>query len=119
MPCLFRSFIEQFLNSYIFYLELSNNSVSGQIPSSLFTSPFLMTLDLSHNQFDLLDEVRNASSSSLLEVDLNNNKLQGQIPKSIFENMGLIDLVLHSNSFSGTVNLAMFKILRDSRTSIF
>lgn len=88
-------------------LDLSNNNISGQIPSSLFTFPNLERMKLG----SVLDappvNFRNASLCRL-----NSNKLQGQIPISIFELLHLYFLDLSSNNFNGTVNIAMLQNLR-------
>ncbi|KAK7389345.1 hypothetical protein VNO78_24258 [Psophocarpus tetragonolobus] len=92
-------------------LDLSHNGLSGAIPSSLFTLPLLQRIQLSHNQFNQLDEFINVSSSILNTLDLSNNDLLGPFPTSIFLLSKLSVLLLSSNEFSGSIHLnKLFKL---------
>ncbi|RWR78880.1 receptor-like protein 12 [Cinnamomum micranthum f. kanehirae] len=92
-------------------LYLHNNSLTGKIPSSLFTLPSLQYLDLKQNQFDApLGEFGNASSS-LIYLDLSNNQVRGPIPSSMFQLIGLNMLSLSSNEFSGNMDFAILQNL--------
>nr|DAD29137.1 TPA_asm: hypothetical protein HUJ06_030605 [Nelumbo nucifera] len=87
-------------------LHLRNNSLTGTIPSSLFTLPSLKQLHLAHNQFvGPLSESSNASLSPLAVLDLSSNNLEGPIPTSFFELQNLATLLLSFNNFNGTVHL--------------
>jgi Leucine-rich repeat (LRR) protein len=84
-------------------LDLSYNSLNGDIPVSLFHLPSLQVLQLSNNLFSgQLKEFSNISSYKLLELDLSNNELEGPIPISIFGLRGLGFLILSSNNFDGS-----------------
>ncbi|XP_062173084.1 receptor-like protein 6 [Alnus glutinosa] len=84
-------------------LDLSYNSLNGDIPISLFSLPSLQTLQLSNNQFSgQLKEFSNISSYKLEELDLSKNELEGTIPISIFQLRGLVILLLSSNNFDGS-----------------
>jgi Leucine-rich repeat (LRR) protein len=61
------------------YLSLSNNYLSGEIPSVFFSHPHWEELDLSFNQLN--GELSNFSSPSA-QVSLQINRLSGKIPSS-------------------------------------
>ncbi|MCD7472411.1 hypothetical protein HAX54_013645 [Datura stramonium] len=90
------------------HLYLSNNSIAGLIPASLFYLPSLSGLDLSINKFSgQITQVQNVTSP-LEYLDLSANKLEGPIPEFLFELHDLFDLSLSSNNFNGTVQLKKF-----------
>jgi hypothetical protein len=61
---------------------MANNSLSGQIPSSLGSLPTLNALNLSNNQ--LSGEIPGAFSSLRLSLlDLSHNRLTGPVPQSL------------------------------------
>ncbi|XP_057443462.1 receptor-like protein 33 [Lotus japonicus] len=86
-------------------LYLSHNSISGNIPSSLFRLPLLEEIDLHDNQFSQLDEFTNGSVSVLSSLDLSNNDLSGPFPEFIFHLGALSYLSLSSNKFHGPLQL--------------
>ncbi|KAK7860977.1 receptor-like protein 35 [Quercus suber] len=93
---------KDFLN--LVNLELSYNSLEGNIPVSLFSLPSLQILQLSSNHFSgQLNEFSNVSSCQLEILDLSSNYLEGPIPKSIFKLRGIRDLLLSSNKFNGSL----------------
>ncbi|KAJ1378800.1 Leucine-rich repeat [Sesbania bispinosa] len=95
-------------------IHLGDNSLSGKVPSTLFTLPSLQKLILSHNGFGgPLDEFPNVSFSKLQLVDLSNNKLQGPIPMSFFHLRSLGYLHLSLNQFNGSLRLDMFHRLQN------
>ncbi|MED6114461.1 hypothetical protein PIB30_080429 [Stylosanthes scabra] len=80
-------------------IDLGDNSLSGNVPVSLFILPSLRLLTLAYNRFDgILEEFPNASSSLLEMIDLSGNNLQGPIPMSIFQLHRLNFLELSSNN---------------------
>ncbi|ONI03773.1 hypothetical protein PRUPE_6G281200 [Prunus persica] len=82
------------------HLQLEFNLLNGSIPSSIFSSPVLKELLLSHNQFSgQLHEFHNVSSN-LITLDLSFNNLEGPIPVSILSFRGLYTLDLSSNNFT-------------------
>ncbi|KAH9747319.1 Receptor-like protein 6 [Citrus sinensis] len=83
------------------FLRLYNNTLSGTMPSWLFSLPLLRYMDLSDNQ--LTGHLDAFPSKSLQNLYLTNNRLHGSIPSSIFELANLTDLSLASNNFSGIV----------------
>jgi hypothetical protein len=87
-------------------VTLRNNSISGLVPASLFSPPFLKYLDLSQNNFTgnfLLDPT---VSSSLRTIDLSFNKLQGSLPKLVSKFVELERLDVSSNNLTGLVDLS-------------
>ncbi|XP_023925851.1 probable leucine-rich repeat receptor-like protein kinase At1g35710 [Quercus suber] len=102
---------KDFLN--LVNLELSYNSLEGNIPVSLFSLPSLQILQLSNNHFSgQLNEFSNVSSCQLEILDLSSNYLEGPIPKSIFKLRGIRDLLLSSNKFNGSLQL---NVIQQSR----
>ncbi|KAG5626206.1 hypothetical protein H5410_011424 [Solanum commersonii] len=90
------------------YLDLSNNSISGLIPESLFYLPSLSALFLSNNMFSgQITELQNVISP-LESLELSSNKLEGPIPEFLFELHDLYGLSLSFNKFNGTVQLKKF-----------
>ncbi|KAJ1416247.1 Leucine-rich repeat [Sesbania bispinosa] len=87
-------------------IKLQYNSFRGSIPSSLFTLPLQLTIQLSFNQFSQLDEFINVSSSLLKTLDLSGNNLSGPFPKFIFQLSALSTLKLSSNKFNGAMQLS-------------
>jgi len=93
----------------LMYINLENNSVSGEIPASLFSHPHLQYLHLSQNNFTGNFLLYPNASQRLRMIDISKNKLQGPIPKSISKLPGLEELDLSSNNFTGTVDLNLIK----------
>ncbi|KAH9795644.1 Receptor-like protein 33 [Citrus sinensis] len=87
-------------------IRLNNNSLSGTIPSWLFSLPLLEYVRLSDNQ--LSGHIDEFPSKSLQNIYLSNNRLHGSILSSIFELVNLTDLQLDSNNFSGIAEPYMF-----------
>ncbi|KAK4378998.1 hypothetical protein RND71_000860 [Anisodus tanguticus] len=83
------------------HLDLSNNSIAGLIPASLFYLPSLSELD------GQITELQNVNSP-LDDLDLSANKLEGPIPEFLFGLHDLLSLSLSFNNFNGTVQLKKF-----------
>ncbi|CAK9323376.1 unnamed protein product [Citrullus colocynthis] len=87
-------------------LELRNNSLTGNVPLSLFNLPSIQKIQLCYNQFTgSLNELSNVSSFSLDTLALESNQLGGRFPLSFFELRGLKILSLSFNNFTGKLNL--------------
>ncbi|PAN35585.1 hypothetical protein PAHAL_6G219300 [Panicum hallii] len=93
-------------------ITLSNNSISGAIPASLFSHPSLEYLDLSQNNFTGNFLLYPNISSSLTKIDVSFNKLEGPLPKLLSKFVGLEWLDLSSNNLTGTVDLSFIKNYR-------
>ncbi|KAG6433753.1 hypothetical protein SASPL_105369 [Salvia splendens] len=94
------------------FLDLSENSLQGELPTSLFALPQLKTLLLFYNSFSGSSKIStNTSSSPLAAVDLRNNALEGSIPQIFFQLQNLLSLSLASNKLSGSLRLSDFSKL--------
>ncbi|KAL5549663.1 hypothetical protein UlMin_004894 [Ulmus minor] len=86
-------------------LDLSNNSLFGEIPKQLTSLQGLWSLNLSRNHLrgSIPDQISNMSS--LETLDLSRNKLSGNIPTSISSLTFLSHLNLSYNNLSGEIPL--------------
>ncbi|XP_050275163.1 receptor like protein 27-like [Quercus robur] len=82
-------------------IDLSSNSLTGTIPSSLFTMTSLTFLDLSQNQLTGPLKFQNISSSQFYFIYLSSNSLTGTIPSSLFTMTSLNNLDLSQNQLTG------------------
>ncbi|XP_065034666.1 receptor-like protein EIX2 [Musa acuminata AAA Group] len=84
--------------SYLSYLSLSKNNLSGQIPFSVCQLQALQVLDLSKNTLSgVLPNCWN-NSSRIIVMDFSSNNISGVIPKSICSIASLQSLHLNNNS---------------------
>ncbi|XP_068639587.1 receptor-like protein EIX1 [Aristolochia californica] len=82
-------------------LYLSNNRITGSIPSSLCELSYLVELSLSMNQ--LSGVIPNCwwSNGELKYIDLSSNNLVGEIPTTFGNLSSLVSLHLSQNSLTG------------------
>ncbi|KAG2585453.1 hypothetical protein PVAP13_6KG385900 [Panicum virgatum] len=87
----------------LYYLLLSNNSLSGVIPTDLCNMVSMEVIDLSSN--NLSGELPNCwhKNSNLYIIDFSSNKLWGEIPSTMGSLDSLITLYLGKNNLSGTL----------------
>ncbi|GAB2210908.1 hypothetical protein Droror1_Dr00016197 [Drosera rotundifolia] len=99
--------------SNLVYLDLSNNSMSGSIPRSLFSIPSMQKLQLQQNRFSgqLADSLE-VVSRVIDTIDMSDNELEGSIPESFFGLRGLKTLTLSFNKFNGSLSLNLLKQLK-------
>ncbi|GLT58117.1 hypothetical protein SLA2020_310390 [Shorea laevis] len=86
-------------------LDLSDNSLSGDIPWKITRLQGLQSLNLSHNLFTKRIPPNIGDMSSLESLDLSVNKLLGSIPESISRLSFLSYLNLSDNQLSGKIPL--------------
>ncbi|XP_073306769.1 receptor-like protein EIX1 [Primulina huaijiensis] len=82
-------------------LDLSNNQLSGQIPSSL-ENTMLTFLDLSNNYFSGKIPNSLCSESTLVTLHLRNNNLSGELPDNL-KNCLLFVLDVGGNNLTGNI----------------
>ncbi|KAL7129103.1 hypothetical protein ABFS83_13G041200 [Erythranthe nasuta] len=95
-------------------LTLSQNRLSGQIPTSIIpagSGSSLVHLDLSYNMLTGSIPTEIGSFRKLVGLDLSYNRLTGKIPASIGELAVLQKLDLSSNSLGGTIPDSVFSSL--------
>ncbi|KZV14823.1 putative LRR receptor-like serine/threonine-protein kinase [Dorcoceras hygrometricum] len=84
-------------------VDLSGNSLKGEIPLSLTRLENLVHLNLSSNSLDDTIPSTIGDLSSLQSLSLGSNSLSGPIPESLAELSGLTHLDLGSNQLNGTI----------------
>ncbi|KAJ3671526.1 hypothetical protein LUZ60_007605 [Juncus effusus] len=94
-------------------LNLSNNMLSGSIPSSIANLSLLQTLLISDNQLTGPIPISVSQLDQLVKLDLNGNELSGPIPSQIGQCKQLTYLDLSQNELSGPVppEIAEIRIL--------
>ncbi|KAI5345639.1 hypothetical protein L3X38_013516 [Prunus dulcis] len=106
------------------FLDLSNNSLSGKIPTTMGYLSRMVTLKLNNNRFvgGLPSQLKNCTELTLLDVG--ENKLSGLIPKWLGENLlDLAIIILRSNQFYRSIppqlcHLTLLQILDLSMNNI-
>ncbi|MED6209477.1 hypothetical protein PIB30_055068 [Stylosanthes scabra] len=91
-------------------INLSYNSISGSIPSSLFMIPSLEEVYLSNNQFSKLEESTGVFSLKLYTLDISYNNLSGSIPSFIFQLSGLSYLQLGNNKLLWPITSSIIQL---------
>ncbi|CAI9290294.1 unnamed protein product [Lactuca saligna] len=129
------SFLCQGVHGFLFIIDLSHNSLSGQLPDCLWHFKELKVLNLEHNNLsgrlpasvasminlEALDLYKNDFSeefplsvkncTSLKSLNLGANKFSGNLPVWIGESLsGLYVLTLRSNNFSGSIPLQLCQL---------
>ena len=85
------------------YLSLSSNSLTGQVPSSLFHLPQLSILRLSSNKLVGPIPIEITKHSKFSKVDLSFNMLNGTVPHWCYSLPSLLDLDLTNNHLTGFI----------------
>ncbi|XP_003567505.1 receptor like protein 7 [Brachypodium distachyon] len=90
----------------LIYVGLGHNDLTGEIPTSLFTSPIMLLLDLSSNQLSGPIQEFDTLNSHMSAVYLHENQITGQIPSSFFQLTSLVAMDLSSNNLTGLIQLS-------------
>ncbi|CAA7043227.1 unnamed protein product [Microthlaspi erraticum] len=83
-------------------LDMSNNSLSGVIPSWIGELPLLTTLLLSNNSLEGEIPISLFNTSTLSLLDLSANRLSGEIPPHV-KSSNHLRLLLQDNNLSGVI----------------
>ncbi|VAI26667.1 unnamed protein product [Triticum turgidum subsp. durum] len=88
---------------YLVSIDLSSNSLTGEIPTDITSLAAVMNLNLSSNK--LSGQIPNliGAMKSLVSLDLSENKLSGEIPSSLSGLASLEALNLSYNNLSGRI----------------
>ncbi|KAE9591977.1 hypothetical protein Lal_00038326 [Lupinus albus] len=102
------------LSSLADYFDVSNNSLSGTLPTEVGKLVHLGFLDLSENKFSGVIPSSLGSCTSLLTLYLQGNYFDGNIPRTLQNLRALDDLDLSRNNLSGKIPkfLGDFKLLQ-------
>ncbi|RZC47519.1 hypothetical protein C5167_040453 [Papaver somniferum] len=100
---------------WIVFLDLSNNQLSGEIPSSLKNCLGLRTLYLNGNSFESIIPPSLKSLKGIQSLDISTNNLSGRIPEYLESFVALEYLNISFNDFEGELpKQGIFKTLRAS-----
>jgi Leucine-rich repeat (LRR) protein len=83
------------------YLNLSNNTLEGEMLPNDANMTSLECLQLGGNQFQGMISPAISNSPSLLILDIRNNNLSGNIPKWLYDHPSLVEVLLSGNRFEG------------------
>ncbi|XP_020596300.1 piriformospora indica-insensitive protein 2-like [Phalaenopsis equestris] len=99
--------------SKLLIMDLSNNSLTGPLPSSLVGLTSLLKLDLSNNFFtgNLPQEL--CKLKNLVLIDLRNNNLSGGLSPSLQGMFSLQEMLLSNNPLGGSIEEFSWKNLRN------
>ncbi|KAL9237809.1 hypothetical protein vseg_012313 [Gypsophila vaccaria] len=84
-------------------IDLSSNSLTGEIPEELTNLTKLMALNLSYNHLTGGIPERIGNMGSLESLDLSNNRLSGMIPQSLADMKWIEYLNLSNNNLQGKI----------------
>jgi hypothetical protein len=91
----------------LYYIDLSNNQLTGTFPESFHRLRGLKHLDLGHNYITGEIPTRLGELNLLEYIDLSNNQITGPFPEFVHRLIGLKLLNLGQNDFSGEIPLVI------------
>ncbi|KAJ9556519.1 hypothetical protein OSB04_011133 [Centaurea solstitialis] len=84
-------------------LDLSNNRISGEIPTSLGNLQSLKLLNISYNNISGYIPRSFGNLKSIESLDMSHNKISGSIPQSLAKLGELTILDVHNNKLTGKI----------------
>ncbi|XP_049391663.1 receptor kinase-like protein Xa21 [Solanum stenotomum] len=96
--------------SGLLYLDVSQNSVEGEVSSEIGGLKAIVELYLSSNHFSGMIPSTFGELQNLQNLDLSNNSFFGKIPLSFANLISLKDLNLSLNALSGTIPKSLEKL---------
>ncbi|RID62987.1 hypothetical protein BRARA_E02020, partial [Brassica rapa] len=105
----------EFISSlqYISMIDLSNNSIKGQVPAWLWRLPELHYAELSYNAINGFKEFpKDVSRTMMSSLFLNKNNLSREIPRAICDMASLSVVDLSNNNFSGSVPQCLSNLIK-------
>ncbi|XP_076883573.1 putative LRR receptor-like serine/threonine-protein kinase IRK [Bidens hawaiensis] len=96
--------------SRLVVLNMSRNSLVGSLPGSLGGLKGVSVIDLSHNWLNGSIPKEIGGAGSLEELWLESNYLTGSIPDQIQNCSGLTTLILSQNNITGTIPISIAKL---------
>ncbi|XP_044473876.1 receptor-like protein kinase BRI1-like 3 [Mangifera indica] len=90
-------------NGSMIYLDLSYNSLTGNIPESIGSLSYLQVLNLGHNRLTGNIPYSFGDLKAIGVMDLSHNHFQGPIPGSLGSLSFLSDLDVSNNNLSGPI----------------
>ncbi|XP_023765089.1 receptor-like protein 46 [Lactuca sativa] len=85
------------------FLDLSNNKISGEIPTSLGNLKSIKVLNISHNNLVGQIPVSFGNLRDIESLDLSHNKISGSIPQSLVKLDQLAILDVSNNRLTGKI----------------
>ncbi|ESW12406.1 hypothetical protein PHAVU_008G109600 [Phaseolus vulgaris] len=97
--------VPSFLNSFLKFIHLRNNHLTGLSKKMFFGNSPLVMLDLSYNEISggIQDMIEDLGYSKLIFLLLKGNHITGDIPKQLCQLTNLTMLDLSDNKFSGEI----------------
>ncbi|XP_049354356.1 receptor kinase-like protein Xa21 [Solanum verrucosum] len=96
--------------SGLLYLDMSQNSIEGEVPTDIGGLKAIVALNLSGNHFSGMIPTRLGELLTLQYLDLSNNSFFGQIPLFFANLISLEILNLSLNSLSGIIPKSLEKL---------
>uniref|UniRef100_M1BVY0 non-specific serine/threonine protein kinase n=1 Tax=Solanum tuberosum TaxID=4113 RepID=M1BVY0_SOLTU len=96
--------------SGLLYLDVSQNSIEGEVPSDIAGLKAIVELHLSYNHFSGMIPSQLGDLQNLKSLDLSNNSFSGSIPLSFANLISLEFLNLSLNDLSGTIPMSLEKL---------
>lgn len=96
------------------FVDMSDNELTGLIPTSLFNIPTLRIVYLSNNMLEGEIPSNYGNPPLLVDLYLDGNRLQGTVPPiSLGQLTSLTEFLLDGNNLSGTMPTSVCRLVTD------